>query len=120
MCFDCYKAQTSAIVDLKEPGRFSKANKIISLLDGQTNVTLVVTVLRQIEVREVSKDGGKLRLGLFEISDDSGKIILTLWNNIIDLVKIGDVLYLENAYVREWKGEKQLTLGKQGTLKKLS
>jgi len=120
MCFDCYKAQTSATVDLKGPSGLSKPNKIIFLMDGQTNVTLVVTVLRNIEVREVSKDGRKLRLGLFEVNDESGKIILKLWNNIIDLIKIGDVLYLENAYVREWKGEKQLTLGNQGTLKKVN
>lgn len=120
MCFDCYKAQTSDVVDLKEPGGFSTTNKILSLMDGQTNVNLVVTVLRKIEVKDVSKDSRKLRLGRFEISDDSGKIILTLWNNIIDLVKIGDVLYLENAFVREFKGKKQLTLGKQGTLKKMS
>ena len=42
--------------------------------------------------------------------------MLTLWNEQIEKVKIGNKIAITNGYVGEWQGEKQLTTGKFGTL----
>ena len=51
-----------------------------------------------------------------KVKDDSGEITLTLWNDDIDRVKIGDKVHIINGYVSEWQGEPQLTTGRFGKL----
>ncbi len=50
------------------------------------------------------------------VQDDSGSIKLTLWNEQIDQVNIGDNIKIENGYVTSFKGEIQLNVGKFGKL----
>ena len=53
------------------------------------------------------------------ISDASGTIKLTLWNEQIDQLNVGDKIKITNGYVNEWQGEKQLTTGKFGKMEVL-
>ena len=48
--------------------------------------------------------------------DESGEISLTLWDDQIDQVNVGDKVKIANGYVGDWQGEKQLSTGKFGTL----
>jgi replication factor A1 len=50
------------------------------------------------------------------IADESGSIKLTLWNEQIEQVNIGDNVKIENGYVTSFKGETQLNVGKFGKL----
>ncbi|UCD26783.1 MAG: DNA-binding protein [Candidatus Bathyarchaeota archaeon] len=50
------------------------------------------------------------------IQDDTGTIKLTLWNEQIDQVNIGDTIRIENGYITSFRGEIQLNSGKYGTL----
>lgn len=50
------------------------------------------------------------------IQDDTGTIKLTLWNEQIDQVNIGDTIRIENGYIRSFRGEIQLNVGRYGTL----
>jgi replication factor A1 len=50
------------------------------------------------------------------VQDDSGAIKLTLWNEQIDQVNVGDNIKIENGYVTSFKGEIQLNVGKFGKL----
>ncbi|MFW6383245.1 MAG: hypothetical protein ACOCZQ_01235, partial [Nanoarchaeota archaeon] len=47
--------------------------------------------------------------------DDTGKVFVTLWNEQIDQVSVGDKVKFENAYVNEFRGDMQITTGKFGT-----
>ena len=85
--------------------------KISELQPKQGNVDLVVNVFE--------KFGRKGRVCNVKVEDDSGSIKLTLWNEDIDRINVGDQLHIKNGYVNEWQGEKQLTTGKFGTLEKL-
>jgi replication factor A1 len=51
------------------------------------------------------------------ISDETGTIKLCLWNEQINLISVGDVLQIENANVSKFRGERQLRIGKHGTLR---
>jgi replication factor A1 len=50
------------------------------------------------------------------VADESGSIKLTLWNEQIDQVNVGDNIKIENGYVTSFKGEIQLNVGKFGTM----
>lgn len=50
------------------------------------------------------------------VQDDSGTIKLTLWNEQIDQINIGDKIKIENGYITSFKGEIQLNIGKYGKL----
>ncbi|MDO8553593.1 MAG: OB-fold nucleic acid binding domain-containing protein [Candidatus Micrarchaeota archaeon] len=71
------------------------------------------------EPKTMNKYGRELRLANATISDDSGSIQLSLWNDQIDQVKKGGKIKIENGYVNEWQGKIQLTLGKFGKMEVL-
>ena len=48
--------------------------------------------------------------------DDTGEVKITLWNEQISQVEEGNKIKIENGWVSEYKGEKQLSTGKKGSL----
>ncbi|HLN46525.1 MAG TPA: hypothetical protein VK209_12540 [Candidatus Sulfotelmatobacter sp.] len=50
------------------------------------------------------------------IADDTGKVKLCLWNEQVKYVALGNTIQIRNASVTAFKGERQLRLGKNGTL----
>ncbi len=68
------------------------------------------------EIRTFQKFGNQGRVANAKIRDSTGEITLSLWNEQIDQVKVGDTVHITNGYVSEWQGEKQLTTGKFGKL----
>jgi len=86
----------------------------------QGNVDIVVEVTDIGEVREFSKFGRTSTVATAKAKDESGEIQLSLWNEQIDTVKVGDKVHLTNAYVSEFNGELQLTTGKFGKLEVVS
>ncbi|MEM1586332.1 MAG: OB-fold nucleic acid binding domain-containing protein [Candidatus Bathyarchaeia archaeon] len=92
--------------------------KIRELKDGMRRVNIVAKVLEISEPREVVSrfDGRIYRVADAVISDDTGTIKLSLWNEQIERVNVNDTIKIENGYVRSFKGEKQLNVGKFGKL----
>lgn len=90
--------------------------KISELKPRMGNVTLEATVDAIDEPRTMNKYGKTLRLANATVSDDSGSVTLTLWNDQIDQVSQGSKIKIENGYVNEWQGKIQLTLGKFGKM----
>ena len=90
--------------------------KISELQPRQGKVDIEVEVVSMGDIREFSKFGKSGRVCNATVKDDSGEIQLTLWNEDIDKVKPGMKLKIENGYVNEWQGEKQLTTGRFGKL----
>ena len=82
----------------------------------QGDVDVVADVVDKGEIREFEKFGKQGRVCNAKIKDESGEISLTLWNEQIDQVNIGDKVHITNGYVNEFQGEKQLTTGKFGKL----
>jgi replication factor A1 len=50
------------------------------------------------------------------VADETGSIKLTLWNEQIEQVNVGNKIKIENGYVTSFKGEIQLNVGKFGTM----
>lgn len=92
--------------------------KIKELRNGMRKIDLVAKVLEISEPREVvSKfDGRVYRVADAVIGDDTGTIKLSLWNEQIGRIKVNDMIKIENGYVRTFRGEKQLNVGRFGKL----
>ena len=50
------------------------------------------------------------------IGDDTGKVMLCLWDQQVNAVSVGNYIEVKNAHVATFKGEKQIRLGRNGTI----
>ena len=50
------------------------------------------------------------------LEDDTGKIALNLWRGQIDLVNEGDVVRVENGFVRTYQDQLELNVGSRGKI----
>jgi len=88
------------------------------LRDGAKRVDIEARVVEKGNTREVQsryKDE-TYKVASAVVGDDSGNIKLTLWNEQINQVQVGDKIRIENGYVTSFKGEIQLNVGKYGKL----
>jgi replication factor A1 len=92
--------------------------KITELRDGLRRVDVEAKVLEVSEPREVRSryTGETFKVAEATINDESGTIKLVLWNEQIGEVKVGDTVKVENGYIRSFRGEIQLNVGRYGKL----
>jgi len=90
--------------------------KLSELQARQGKVEVEITVMSVEPARTFNKFGKEGRVANAKISDASGTMTLTLWNEQIDQVKVGDVILIHNGWVSEFRGELQLGTGKFGAL----
>jgi replication factor A1 len=84
---------------------------------GMTHVNLKVKVLEITKPKfVVTRYGNHASFVKAVLSDETGQIKLCLWNEQIGSVVAEDKVHIENARVSAFRGERQLTLGKKGTL----
>ncbi|MBD3259959.1 DNA-binding protein [Candidatus Woesearchaeota archaeon] len=93
--------------------------KINELQPKQGKVEIVVEITEKEEPREFTKFGAVGKVCSCKAKDETGEIKLTLWNDQIDQVDVGDKVKISNGYVNEYQGEMQLTTGKFGKLEKV-
>jgi replication factor A1 len=92
--------------------------EIKELRDGMKRVNVEGKIVEKGDTREVRsrfKDE-TYRIVDAVIADESGSIKLTLWNEQIEQVNLGDNVKIENGYVTSFKGEVQLNVGRFGKL----
>lgn len=96
--------------------RLGKVN-IKDLRNGMKRVTVEAEVKEKGDPREVRsryKDE-TYQVADAVVADETGSIKLTLWNEQIEQVNVGNKIKIENGYVTSFKGEIQLNIGKFGT-----
>jgi replication factor A1 len=93
---------------------------IKDLQPKQGNAEVEAVVIDKKEIREFNKFGKSGRVCNATIKDSTGKMALTLWNEQIDQVKVGDRIKVTNGYVNEWQGEMQLSTGRFGKIEVLA
>lgn len=90
--------------------------KISEIQRGASNVSLTAKVIDISERREVQTRFGKRSVADVLIEDDSGQISMSLWEDKIDAVSVGDTVDISGAYVTEFKQKLQLNIPKTGKL----
>jgi ssDNA-binding replication factor A large subunit len=82
--------------------------------------TLEATVVGLEPTREIdTRDGGKKKVRNGRLKDATGEISLVLWGSEVDLVGEGDRIRLVEAWVSDYRGRPQISLGRTGKLEKL-
>ena len=81
---------------------------------GLKSVCFKAIVTKKSDVRAVtSRDGLPLLLCSVTLSDGTGEIPLTLWNNQIATISKGDRVQVRDARVRNFRGTTQLSLDRK-------
>ena len=92
--------------------------EIRELRDGMKRVTIEGKVTEISDAREVQSRFGDQthKVATAVLSDETGTIKLTLWNEQISQVNVDDKIKVENGYVTSFRGEIQLNVGRYGVL----
>ena len=88
------------------------------LRNGMKRVTVEANVVEKGETREVRSRYKDETYNVADavVADETGSIKLTLWNEQIDHVEVGNRIKIENGYVTSFQGQIQLNVGKFGTM----
>ncbi len=129
-CEKCYKDATGEeLIELEKQNKKEKVllkekkNQFldtfewVNIKDLKTNhpANVLCSVILKKDERKIQKDDINLRVADFLIEDDTGKTVLVVWNELIDKIKIGKT-YIIKGFIQEWKGVRQVTLGKFGRI----
>lgn len=91
--------------------------KINELKDNIRRVDVEGEIVDIPEARTVQlRMGGQARVADAELRDDTGSIKLTLWDDQIEMVKVGSKVKVENGYTNSFRGEIRLNVGRYGKL----
>jgi replication factor A1 len=102
---------------IERRARTATANSIRDLRAGMRHVNLKVKILEVAEPKYVfTRYGTHASVAKASIADETGTIKLCLWNGQIASVSAGDTVQIENARVSAFRGERQMSLEKNGTL----
>jgi len=95
--------------------------KVSDLSPRSRRVNLKVKVIEKGDVREVtsSRDGSSHRVAEATVGDETGTILMTLWDKHIDDISVGDILKISNGYVSLFRGTMRLNVGRYGTFEKI-
>jgi replication factor A1 len=94
--------------------------KVTDLKPGMRGINIEGKIESITESRTVNvRSGGTAQVADAIISDETGSIKVSLWDDQINMVKQGDKVYIENGYTQEFRGENSLNIGRYGKLKKL-
>jgi len=94
--------------------------KIRDLTTYSRRVNLVAKVLEMGDAREVSSssDGQLHRVAEALVGDETGTVLMTLWDENIGRFGVGEVVEVENGYAGTFRGSLRLNIGKYGSIDK--
>ena len=92
--------------------------KINELSDGMRKVDIEAKVIEKSDAREVRSryTNETYKVADATIEDETGTITLTLWNEQVEQVNVGDRVKIENGYIKSFRDVLQLNSGKYGSL----
>jgi hypothetical protein len=112
---DCERVRR--FVAKKDAASF-KLSGIGDLRAGMTGINLSAEVLEVNEPNSVhTRSGNEWVVANTLIADKTGTVKLSLWGEQIGSVSVGDTVQIMNARVLAFRGEKQLRIARNGTLK---
>ncbi len=95
--------------------------KVADLKTYSRRVNVKVEVLSKTEAREVTsrRSGSTFRVAEALVGDETGCVLLNLWEEDIERFEEGDVISIRNGYVKLFRGSMRLNIGKYGKAEKI-
>lgn len=88
--------------------------KINELKDKGAVDEIKLKITKKEEPRDVK--GGSLRVCNATGEDETGTVVVTLWNDDIEKVNEGDLIVIKGGWSQEYNGKMQVSSGKRGTI----
>ena len=96
----------------------AKYFKIKNLKTGMKGINLKARVLAVSRPQQAqTKYNDYVMFANATLTDETGTVKLTLWNNRVNSLSINDIVEIENAWVTAYRGETQLRIRRQGKLR---
>ncbi len=91
--------------------------KVKDLTPESKRVNIIAKVVKVTEAREIpNRYGPSNRVAEATVADESGAVVLSLWNDQIGTVNEGETVQVENGYVSLVRGHIRLNAGKYGKI----
>lgn len=95
--------------------------KVGNLRPGIKKLELRAKVVEKGETREVTsrRDGSIHRVAEVLIGDETGTVLMSLWDDDIDAVEEGDVISIENGFTSLFRDSLRVNVGRLGKIQKI-
>ena len=104
----------------KEPSESEELIKVEKLTPNSREVNTIVKVVSKSEVRSVTgRDYALHRVADAMVGDETGCVVLTLWDDNIDKINEEATLRITNGYVNLFRGNMRLNIGRYGSFELL-
>jgi replication factor A1 len=104
-------------VHLRQKNKAAGPLHVVDMRPGMKRVSLKARVLGIAKPTLVfTKYGNYAKVANALVADETDTIKLCLWNEQINSISVGDTVQVENANVSMFRGERQVRIGKHGTL----
>ncbi len=87
---------------------------------GMRNITLELKIVDIGEPHYFENEKGEGRVATATCEDDSGEVKVSLWDDEIDKVDVGDNIRIESGYSRLFKDKVHVNVGRYGELEVLN
>jgi replication factor A1 len=115
--------QQRSVIDMTYEERSSEDEfkKVEELTPQSRAINIVVKVVSKSEIREVvtRRDGSTHRVCDATVGDETGTIILTLWDDTIDNINEEETISIKNGYISLFRGSMHLNIGRYGSFEKM-
>jgi replication factor A1 len=95
--------------------------KVKDLTTYSRRVNLIAKIVELGDAREVSSssDGQLHQVAEALMGDETGSVLLTLWDENSTRFKPGDIVEIDNGYAGTFKGRLRLNIGRYGNIEKI-
>ncbi|MEM5879540.1 MAG: OB-fold nucleic acid binding domain-containing protein [Candidatus Aenigmatarchaeota archaeon] len=93
--------------------------KIKDIKVGMSNISVEGKITEISETRDVQTKYGRRSVADATIEDETGSVSLSLWENQIDSVSVGDRVLISGAFVTQFRDKLQLSIPRSGKLEVL-
>ncbi len=115
--FESWMNTDKVRLQMSKQNSTSHSTQVQNLRHGMKKINVEAEVLETQKPQLVhTQYGNTVTLVNAWIADETGKIRLCLWNEQANFINAGDTIQIKNASVSTFKGERQLRLGKSGTI----
>ena len=90
--------------------------KINDLNENSKNVNATIKVIEIGETKDIPSRFGDKRVCEVKVADASGSILLSLWDDQIGKIAVGDTLSIQNGYISIVRNSMRLNIGKYGKM----
>ena len=89
---------------------------INDLNENSKNVNATIKVIEIGETKDIPSRFGDKRVCEVKVADASGSILLSLWDDQIGKIAVGDTLSVQNGYISIVRNSMRLNIGKYGKM----